>query len=477
MKKFLSKNIKNALKLASFKPKKQKLIIKLEGIPLLLRKIYIIVPEELKHLVSIKNYIFIYYPIKNINISSNKSFILQTKESKYRICLNKEQIIDEVKSFLEIENKPTSFKFYIYDQKLNLITNDFQLTKSFKNINDFIKNNVIYIKIIKFDKEEASKRRQKFILNHNKLSLVLKDEGQKKEDKTLIKTIKVNNLKNILSAKSLRFKDVEKEKEKEKEKIKSIRKYNNFLSYSPSFISNKNFLLSSDSYNRNITKINKITMTDNFGSKNKSKFNNANSNKYNHFLSFKSNAYNIIYNMKKNIKNERINNNYQCNNSSNLSSCECFTNSESKSNNKIRSIINRDNKAIKVTKKTNNFFNNKYINNIIGNNNYGSYNSNAKQLIRSFSDNFLSNNYAYKNRNKPTNFSSKNIFINVLDPNYNNKNKIYDNYFNSDIKKNTFKNNNKIHDEYYLKRNVLELLKLSPDKKISLTKSTMTNFD
>jgi len=473
MKKFLSKNIKNALKLASFKPIKQKLIIKIEGIPLLLRKIYIIVPEELKHLVSKKNYILIYYPIKNINISNNKSFILQTKESKYRICLNKEQIIDEVKSFLEIENKSTSFKFYIYDQALNLINSDFQLTKSFKNINDFIKNNVIYIKIIKNDKEEVSKRRKKFILNHNALSMVLKNEEQKKEeDRTIVKTIKVNNLKNIFSAKNLRFKDIEitKEKEKEKERIKSIRKYNNFLSCSPSFIKQKIFLLSSDSCNRNITKINKVTMTDNLGSNTNSKSNNTNSNKYNQFLSFKSNAYNIIYNMKKNNKNERINNN-----SSNLSSYDYFT--ESKSNNKISSIINRDKKkAIKVTKKPNHFFNNKYINNIIMNNNLDNYNSNVKQLIRSFSDNFLSNNLAHKNENKPTIFSSKNICINILEPNCN-RNKIYDNYFNSDIKKNTFKNNKKIHDEYYLKRNVLELLKLSPDKKITLDKKTMTSFN
>ena len=453
MKKFLSKNIKNALKLSSFKPIRQKLIIKVEGIPLLLRKIYIIVPEELKHLVSIKNYIFIYYPIKNINISNNKSFILQTKESKYRICLNKEQIIDEVKSFLEIGNKATSLKFYIYDQMLNLITCDYQLTKSFKNINDFIKNNVIYIKIINFDKKEVSKRRKKFILNHNKLSLVLNNEEQKKEDKTIIKTIKANNLKNILSAKSLRLEEVE--KEREKEKIKSIRKYSNFLSCSPSIQENKNLLLSSDSSNRNITKINKITMTDNLESNTNSIFNNTNSNRYNQFLSFKSNAYNIIYSMKKINKNERINNKHHCNNCSNLSSCECFTNSESKNNNKIRSIINRDNKVIKASTKVNHFFNNKYINNIIMNNNLDNCKCNAKQLIRSFSDNFLSNNFVNKKGDKPTTFSSKNIYINILDSNYNNKNKIFGNYFNSDIKSRTFRNNNIIHNEYYLKRNVM----------------------
>ena len=111
------------------------------------------------------------------------------------------------------------------------------------------------------------------------------------------------------------------------------------------------------------------------------------------------------------------------------------------------------------------------------NNNLDNYNGNIKQLIRSFSDNFLSNNFTHKNKNKPTNFSSKNIFINILDPNCNNRKKMYDKYFNSDIKKNTFKKNNKIHDEYYLKRNVLELLKLSPDKKISLTRNTMTSFN
>ena len=135
MKNLLSLTLQNSLKLPLPSSRKN-LIIKKDRNFFLLRKIYFIVSEDLKKLIVKKNYLYIYFPIKSINQKTNNSYMHNSNSNQYKICLNKEEIINEVKLYLGIEKNLVNFKFHIYDGKLNLITNDKQL---FYNINNKIK--------------------------------------------------------------------------------------------------------------------------------------------------------------------------------------------------------------------------------------------------------------------------------------------------------------------------------------------------
>ena len=99
------------------------MLIKNEGITFLLRKIYIIVPDYLRYLINKKNYLYLYFPINITNFSINKNILSMNKEIKYHLCLNKEQLIEEVKYFLGYKNNFTNFKFDLYNEKFNLIKN------------------------------------------------------------------------------------------------------------------------------------------------------------------------------------------------------------------------------------------------------------------------------------------------------------------------------------------------------------------
>ena len=123
---------------------KKYLIIRKNGILFLLMKVYLIVPEKLKYLIPLplKNYFHIYYPIKSNNQLHNQNIQINNEYNKYRICLTKKDIIEEVKSFLGIDKNSNDFNFLVYNQNLDILMSDYQLNK-IENIH----NDIIYIKI------------------------------------------------------------------------------------------------------------------------------------------------------------------------------------------------------------------------------------------------------------------------------------------------------------------------------------------
>ena len=129
---------------------KKYLIIRKNGILFLLMKVYLIVPEKLKYLIPLplKNYFHIYYPIKSNNQLHNQNIQINNEYNKYRICLTKKDIIEEVKSFLGIDKNSNDFNFLVYNQNLDILMSDYQLNK-IENIH----NDIIYIKI-KLNKEK-----------------------------------------------------------------------------------------------------------------------------------------------------------------------------------------------------------------------------------------------------------------------------------------------------------------------------------
>ena len=118
------------------------LLIRQKGITFLLMKVYIIVPDDLKHLVSTKNNFYIYYPIKNNDFLQNKNIKINNKFNNHKICLTKRDIIDEVKFFLGINKNSKEYDFDLFNQNLGILKTDFRLKKV-----ENITNNIIYIKV------------------------------------------------------------------------------------------------------------------------------------------------------------------------------------------------------------------------------------------------------------------------------------------------------------------------------------------
>ena len=127
-------------------------IFRKNGISYTLMKIYIIVPDNLKSLIKHKNYFYIYYPIKDSDFLQNKNFHVNNEYNKYKICLTKKDIIEEVKYFLGIKESNTMYDFDLYNQNLGILKSSYKLSKS-----DNIDNNIIYIKV-KLNKENSKIR-------------------------------------------------------------------------------------------------------------------------------------------------------------------------------------------------------------------------------------------------------------------------------------------------------------------------------
>ena len=125
------------------------LLIRKNGITFLLMKVYIIVPDNLKNLISFKNSFYIYYPIKNNDFLQNKNIKINNKFNNHKICLTKKDIIDEVKFFIGINKNSKEYDFDIYNKNLGILKTDFRLKKV-----ESIVNNIIYIKV-KLRKEHS----------------------------------------------------------------------------------------------------------------------------------------------------------------------------------------------------------------------------------------------------------------------------------------------------------------------------------
>ena len=125
------------------------LLIRKNGITFLLMKVYIIVPDDLKNLISFKNNFYIYYPIKNNDFLQNKNIKINNKFNNHKICLTKKDIIEEVKFFIGINKNSKEYDFDIYNNNLGILKTDFRLKKV-----ESIVNNIIYIKV-KLRKEHS----------------------------------------------------------------------------------------------------------------------------------------------------------------------------------------------------------------------------------------------------------------------------------------------------------------------------------
>ena len=125
------------------------LLIRKNGITFLLMKVYIIVPDDLKNLISFKNNFYIYYPIKNNDFLQNKNIKINNKFNNHKICLTKKDIIEEVKFFIGINKNSKEYDFDLYNKNLGILKTDFRLKKV-----ESIVNNIIYIKV-KLRKEHS----------------------------------------------------------------------------------------------------------------------------------------------------------------------------------------------------------------------------------------------------------------------------------------------------------------------------------
>ena len=123
-----------------------KLLVKKGGIVFCLRKIYIILPENIK-LIKGNLRMKIYFPIKDADIKINK---ISTND-KGIFCYNIDNIFEEVKKKLGIYCNPNEIKMNMYGEDFNLIKNDNQLMEK------SAKNKLIYVKIGKVFSKQTTK--------------------------------------------------------------------------------------------------------------------------------------------------------------------------------------------------------------------------------------------------------------------------------------------------------------------------------
>ena len=142
---------------------KKGLLIRKNGILFILMKVYIIVPDNLKNLTRSKNNFYVYYPIKNYDFLQNKNIKVNGKYNKYKICLTKRDIIDEVKFFLGLNKNNAIYDFDLYNQNLGILKPDYHLSKV-----ESINNKIIYIKI-KLNREHSEIKPYNDIPNISKI--------------------------------------------------------------------------------------------------------------------------------------------------------------------------------------------------------------------------------------------------------------------------------------------------------------------
>jgi hypothetical protein len=145
----------------------KKLVILKNGIIYWLRKLYIILPENIFNInYSRYLYIYFYYPIKDINMKiKNRYFFREkgTEEGGEIFCKTLDNIFEEVKFYLKFPNFFESFKMDLYNEDYTLIKNDSQLMEK-KD-----KYKILYIKITKLSDEQINKKLNRCQFhNHNK---------------------------------------------------------------------------------------------------------------------------------------------------------------------------------------------------------------------------------------------------------------------------------------------------------------------
>lgn len=96
-----------------------------------------------------KNYIYFYYPIKDINMSKNKFILYQSYQNKTNddlFCNNLNDIYKAIKTFLNIKTKFDLFTINLFTENFNIINSDNQLMEKIE------KYKILYAKVIKSSK-------------------------------------------------------------------------------------------------------------------------------------------------------------------------------------------------------------------------------------------------------------------------------------------------------------------------------------
>ena len=372
---------------------KKNLLIRKNGILFILMKVYLIVPDYLKNLIRFKNNFYIYYPIKNSDFLQNKNIKLNSKYNKYKICLTKRDIIDEVKFFLSINKNNTMYDFDLYNQNLGIMKPDYHLTKM-ENIN----NNIIYIKI-KLNKEHSEIKPYNNIPNIPKI-IKFKNDNSKFGNYIIKLRKKTNSELNLKKVINDTFMTINSGK-----KIESKKNYVYF---------SRNTLMKRYKNNNNLfikyssNKIDKDTNTDDL-----EELTNAfNENKINKYDFAAINSYkNSLINLKnfnkiaKNLSKVNLN-------KKNLSSLDYYPNyKEKKANNFNLKLVNKY-KTIRNIKRKEPFFNRNNSENIsIYNKESYSY-QDRKKFVKSLYEN---NNSSISRNKKNLHLSQPNIIKSYME--------------------------------------------------------------
>ena len=372
---------------------KKHLLIRKNGILFILMKVYLIVPDYLKNLIRFKNNFYIYYPIKNSDFLQNKNIKLNSKYNKYKICLTKRDIIDEVKFFLSINKNNTMYDFDLYNQNLGIMKPDYHLTKM-ENIN----NNIIYIKI-KLNKEHSEIKPYNNIPNIPKI-IKFKNDNSKFSNYIIKLRKKTNSELNLKKAINDTFMTINSGKKIESKKNNVYFSRNTLMKR---YKNNNNLFIK---YSSN--KIDKDTNTDDL-----EELTNAfNENKINKYDFATINIYkNSLINLKnfnkiaKNLSNVNLN-------KKNLSSLDYYPNfKEKKPNNFNIKLVNKY-KTIRTIKRKEPFFNRKNSENIsIYNKESYSY-QDRKKFVKSL---YESNNSSMSRNKKNLHLSQPNIIKSYME--------------------------------------------------------------
>ena len=370
---------------------KKSLLIRKNGILFILMKVYLIVPDYLKNLIRFKNNFYIYYPIKNSDFLQNKNIKINSKYNKYKICLTKRDIIDEVKFFLNINKNSTMYDFDLYNQNLGIIKPDYHLTKM-ENIN----NNIIYIKI-KLNKEHSEIKPYNDIPNIPKI-IKLKNNNSKFYDFIIKLKKKHNSELNLKKVINDTFMTINPEKKIQSKKNYVyfsrnclMRKYNNnmFIKYS----SNK---IDKDTNTDDLTEL-----TNALNENKISKYDFATIDNYKNSLINLKNVNKIAKNLDKVNLNKK-----------NLSSLDYFPDFRDKKPNNFKLNLINKYKTIRTIKRKEAFFNkNNTDNSSIYN--IGSYSyQDRKKFVKSL---YESNNSSISRNKKNLHLSQPNIIKSYME--------------------------------------------------------------
>lgn len=167
------------------------------GIIYWLRKLYIIFQNKSTNKIKLthnkKLYFYFYYPIKDISMTKNKSFLYQFQQDIYNnnlICNNLNDIHRAVKAFLNINNIFEFLKINLYTENFNIIKYDNQLMEKIE------KYKILYAKVIKLSEEHINNKKNRCLFHKHPLKSY---DYEQKDNKLFYNIFKNKLIKNKLS--------------------------------------------------------------------------------------------------------------------------------------------------------------------------------------------------------------------------------------------------------------------------------------